>query len=51
VVRKVAAATTTGTVTEPQALAGQFSPMLGLVERLLAQHRTSKNKLYSLHAP
>ena len=34
-----------------QALAGQFSPMLGLVERLLAQHRTSKNKLYSLHAP
>src|SRR5689334_2345844 len=28
-----------------------FAPLLGLVERLLTQERTSKNKLYSLHAP
>ena len=29
----------------------RFAPLLGLVERLLVQERTSKNKLYSLHAP
>jgi IS5 family transposase len=29
----------------------QFAPLLGLTERLLMQQRTSKNKLYSLHAP
>jgi transposase, IS5 family len=29
----------------------QFAPLLGLTERLLMQERTSKNKLYSLHAP
>jgi IS5 family transposase len=28
-----------------------FAPLLGLTERLLVQERTSKNKLYSLHAP
>jgi transposase, IS5 family len=29
----------------------RFAPLLGLTERLLMQERTSKNKLYSLHAP
>jgi IS5 family transposase len=29
----------------------RFAPLLGLVERLLAQQRHDKNKLYSLHAP
>jgi IS5 family transposase len=29
----------------------RFAPLLGLTERLLRQERTSKNKLYSLHAP
>jgi IS5 family transposase len=33
------------------ALSRRFAPMLGLAERLLTQERTSKNKLYSLHAP
>jgi transposase, IS5 family len=32
-------------------LASRFAPLLGLTERLLLQERTSKNKLYSLHAP
>src|SRR5919112_1651274 len=29
----------------------RFAALLGLTERLLTQERTSKNKLYSLHAP
>jgi transposase, IS5 family len=29
----------------------RFAPLLDLTERLLGQERTSKNKLYSLHAP
>jgi IS5 family transposase len=33
------------------ALSRRFAPLLGLTERLLVQERTSKNKLYSLHAP
>jgi transposase, IS5 family len=33
------------------ALSRPFAPLLGLTERLLVQERTSKNKLYSLHAP
>jgi transposase, IS5 family len=32
-------------------LAARFAGLLGLTERLLVQERTSKNKLYSLHAP
>src|SRR3954451_3529944 len=32
-------------------LSRRFTPLLGLTERLLVQERTSKNKLYSLHAP
>jgi IS5 family transposase len=32
-------------------LSCRFAPLLGLTERLLTQERTSKNKLYSLHAP
>jgi transposase, IS5 family len=32
-------------------LSHRFAPLLGLTERLLVQKRTSKNKLYSLHAP
>jgi IS5 family transposase len=32
-------------------LSRRFAPLLGLTERLLIQERTSKNKLYSLHAP
>ena len=32
-------------------LAARFASLLGLTERLLTQERTSKNKLYSLHAP
>jgi IS5 family transposase len=32
-------------------LSRRFAPLLGLTERLLTQERTSKNKLYSLHAP
>src|SRR5215212_9571390 len=38
-------------VTGDGALSGRFAPLLGLTERLLRQERTSKNKLYSLHAP
>lgn len=44
VARKVAA-------TADPILEGRFAPLLDLVRRLLAQDRTSKNKLYSLHAP
>jgi IS5 family transposase len=32
-------------------LLAHFAGLLGLTERLLMQERTSKNKLYSLHAP
>jgi transposase, IS5 family len=32
-------------------LSTRFASLLGLTERLLVQERTSKNKLYSLHAP
>ncbi len=32
-------------------LSQQFAPLLGVTERLLVQERTTKNKLYSLHAP
>ena len=32
-------------------LSRRFAPLLGLTERRLMQERTSKNKLYSLHAP
>jgi IS5 family transposase len=32
-------------------LDGRFARLMGLVERLLAQQRNSKDKLYSLHAP
>jgi IS5 family transposase len=32
-------------------LAARFAPLLGLTVRLLTHERTSKNKLYSLHAP
>jgi len=32
-------------------LSSRFAALLGLTERLLTQERTSKNKLYSLHAP
>jgi IS5 family transposase len=38
-------------VTGDVELSIRFAPLLGLVERLLVQERTSKNKLYSLHAP
>src|SRR5215210_224030 len=34
-----------------EGLAFRFARLLGLTERLLVQERTSKNKLYSLHAP
>ena len=34
-----------------EGLARRFARLLGLTERLLMQERTSKNKLYSLHAP
>ena len=34
-----------------EVLSRRFAPLLGLTERLLVQERTSKNKLYSLHAP
>src|SRR3954464_6397472 len=34
-----------------EVLSRRFAPLLGLIERLLTQERTSKNKLYSLHAP
>ena len=34
-----------------EVLSRRFAPLLGLTERLLMQKRTSKNKLYSLHAP
>jgi len=44
VARKVAAAA------DP-ALERRFAPLLGLVRRLLVQERSSKDKLYSLHAP
>jgi transposase, IS5 family len=42
VARKVAA---------DEGLALRFARLLGLTERLLTQERTSKDKLYSLHAP
>src|SRR5215210_5046253 len=32
-------------------LSARFADLLGLTERLLVQERTTKNKLYSLHAP
>jgi IS5 family transposase len=38
-------------VTGDEGLALRFAGLLGLTERLLMQERTSKNKLYSLHAP
>ena len=38
-------------VAEDEGLAVRFARLLGLTERLLTQERTSKNKLYSLHAP
>jgi IS5 family transposase len=38
-------------VAEDEVLSRRFAPLLGLTERLLTQERTSKNKLYSLHAP
>ncbi len=34
-----------------EVLSRRFAPLLGLIERLLTQERTSKNKLYSLYAP
>ena len=34
-----------------EGLSLRFADLLGLTERLLRQERTSKNKLYSLHAP
>ena len=34
-----------------EGLALRFARLLGLTERLLVQERTSKNKVYSLHAP
>lgn len=34
-----------------EVLSRWLAPLLGLTERLLVQERTSKNKLYSLHAP
>jgi transposase, IS5 family len=34
-----------------EGLARRFGGLLGLTEDLLVQERTSKNKLYSLHAP
>jgi transposase, IS5 family len=34
-----------------EVLSRRFAPLLGLTERLLSQERTSKNKLYILHAP
>jgi IS5 family transposase len=34
-----------------EGLSRRFAPLLVLTERLLIQERTSKNKLYSLHAP
>jgi transposase, IS5 family len=53
-----AAAAATPAQTDADAVVGgggtlqmHFTPLLGLVERLLTQERTSKNKLYSLHAP
>jgi transposase, IS5 family len=39
------------TVAGDAALSRRVAPLLGLTERLLTQERTSKNKLYSLHAP
>jgi IS5 family transposase len=38
-------------VAEDEVLSRRFARLLGLTERLLTQERTSKNKLYSLHAP
>ena len=38
-------------VARDEVLSRRFAPLLGLTERLLVQERTSKNKLYSLHAP
>ena len=40
-----------GKVAGDEVLSRRFAPLLGLTERLLTQERTSKNKLYSLHAP
>ena len=34
-----------------EVLSCRFAPLLGLTDRLLVQERTTKNKLYSLHAP
>ncbi len=39
------------TVAGDEGLAFRFARLLGLMERLVTQERTSKNKLYSLHAP
>jgi transposase, IS5 family len=39
------------TVAGDEGLASRFARLLGLTEHLLVQERTSKNKLYSLHAP
>src|SRR3954463_7056272 len=38
-------------VAEDEVPSRRFARLLGLTERLLTQERTSKNKLYSLHAP
>jgi transposase, IS5 family len=38
-------------VASDDSLLAHFACLLGLTERLLVQERTSKNKLYSLHAP
>jgi IS5 family transposase len=38
-------------VADDAGLEKRFAPLLGLTERLLVQERTSKNKLYGLHAP
>ena len=38
-------------ITGNDVLEARFARLLGLVERLLAQKPTDKNKLYSLHAP
>jgi transposase, IS5 family len=51
VAARAAAAAAAAVVVGDGALQTHFAPLLGLVERLLTQERTSKNKLYSLHAP
>ncbi|MBM6583493.1 hypothetical protein ILT44_25150 [Microvirga sp. BT689] len=40
-----------GKVAGDEVFSRRFAPLLGLTERLLVQERTSKNKLYNLHAP